>query len=119
MTNFLKKKALQNAIAVLEGMGASYRIKLDEEEFCNFVEAPKKKKRQNNFRAIYRDKIKNLKVGSAVEVAVPTTDAAQAKVDIYRLQSSIAAFAVNHWGKQSAMTHIDSKRRVVEVMRIA
>lgn len=115
--NDIQKKALDNALRLLTGLGCQYVV-IDADGVKHGEIAESRKKRRPNkypmgtFSSYLRPYITPLNVGGSVDVPF-------GQFDGFELQSSIASLAHKLWGSNAHMSSVNRAKQIVEVIRIA
>lgn len=115
----IQRKLLRTTLSMLDAAGAQYKIIFpDGESFGTLLvvekKIPKRKVRSLHPRGALRDYFlpftTDMQVGDVRQIPV-------GEYEIESLRSSMAAWANTTWGKGSAITLMDRKTRVLEIMR--
>lgn len=115
--NDIQKKALDNALKLLTGLGCQYVV-IDPEGNKHGEIAPSRKKRapskypMGTYSNYLKPYIVNLDVGGSADVPF-------SQFDGFDLQGSIASLANKLWGANAHMTSVNKDKKIVEVIRIA
>ena len=112
--------ALSRALLLLKSVKAQFKVIMPDgaEHGELVVVQPKSKTRQRGpyaygaINAYFSPLIGNMKAGDMVEVP-------WSEFEAERLRGGISAYAVQRWGKQSAITVVNREKKVIEVLRVS
>lgn len=112
----IKLEAFRRAVKMLDGIGAKYGIIFDGKTYgtLDVVEPSNGRNyryQRGETRKHYLPYIESMEVGDVAEV--PKGD-----FDMRTLVSNISSYAVNTWGKGSAITKRKDESQTVEVLRL-
>ena len=108
----IKTTAIEKALRLLEAAGASFHVKLDDQEWGKALPNRVRKAAKYPFgsvRAYTKPYVENLKVNEAVGVPF-------GEFDPHSVYSSLTAYLTTKWGKGSYMVH--KTKNQIEVLRL-
>lgn len=113
----MQEQAVNKAIAMLTGVGAKYKIILEDGTEFGELEAVVKAEKKRTFgrpwgtySTYFKPFLEDVKVGQKVEIPC-------GEFGDEELRGPISSYCGKMWGVDTYLTSIDKERKVVEVLR--